>query len=92
MKTSLNKAKKTIQKKIGKEKSMIEDIAERVKTYIKDEEEIFSKENIVKYTALAIVALYGLRSSGWLRGLILSAVTGIVTEKFVENIAEKEAA
>ena len=92
MKSVISKVQKTVHKHLTKESSMIEEIIQKVKTLVKNEEEIFSRENIIKYTVLAVVALYGLRSGGWLRSLVLSALTGVVAERLMENATEKEAA
>ena len=93
MKTAIARAKKAVKKQVNKEESLIDAIVAKVKTYTKNGEEEFNREAIIKYVALAIVVVYGLSKSGWLRGMILPAIATLVTERLVEGMSgEKEAA
>ena len=91
MKGQAIKTRKTVKKATHKNSSMIDAIIEKVKTYVKDDE-VINREAIIKYTALANVGIYGLRKSGWLRGMLLPAIVTLATERLVESISEKQVA
>lgn len=68
----------------------VEDIANKVLEYIQANNEQVDKDKLLKYAAIAVLGLYGLRSSGFLGNVLVSAAVALIAKNFLLSDFEKE--
>lgn len=77
-------------------KGKVDEIAKKVMQYIKENTETVDKKALVKYASLAVLSLYGMRKSGLLGGLLVTAAVGVLAKHLLteglQQESEKEAA
>lgn len=61
----------------------VEDVAEKVMAYIKGNNEKVDKEALLKYAAVAVLALYGLRKTGFLGSILISGAVALIAKHFI---------
>lgn len=67
----------------------VEQIAEKVMEYIKQNNETVDKEVLFKYAAIAVLALFGLRKTGFLGSVLISAAVTLLAKHFLIEGYEK---
>ena len=70
----------------------VEDIAEKVINYIKENNESVDKESLIKYAAVAVLGLYGLQKSGFLGSVLISGAVALIAKHFLLADFEKKTA
>ena len=67
----------------------VEQIAEKVMEYIKEHNGTVDKEALYKYAAIAVLALFGLRKTGFLGSVLISAAVTLLAKHFLIESYEK---
>lgn len=80
------------QQKFSFKDFSVEDIADKVLIYIKSNNANVDKESLLKYAAVAVLGLYGLRKSGFMGNILISAAVALIAKHFLLADYEKEGA
>ena len=67
----------------------VEQVAEKVIEYIKQNNETIDKEVLFKYAAIAVLALFGLRRTGFVGSVLISAAVTVLAKHFLIENYEK---
>jgi|ERR1043165_3107833 hypothetical protein len=87
--TTRKKAATSVKRAKAKPESEVHSTAENILGFLETKARNMDKLTIAKYTAVALLVIYGIRKSNVLGSLAVSVVTGVVSKFMADNMGQE---